>query len=342
MLHDDASWVLSLAESAQGDAKWEAPMGLGGLPQFARIAYEGLELLKNRHPDRAGTIALKFADDIAAARHTIKLFDDNQKFYDGVIADFTRIEVAHNRRFSADEDLAIVELGGRLISTSRIAAFQRTLVLDATGERAQGRGHTYNFGNEIGRLFFAVLMGFGLSEPRSCPLKPPVGPHPSPETTSRNDRYRNWFEPEFSLPVKDALTVVETHVNTALLLFAPSASDFPSALFRARFITAAHVLNALEEVQKRNPALAGRQGMSELSTLLALPQVERIRASVKLRNRCMHYGVPSHLQNLSPNRLGYGLVEATTSPRQTFGQASADILDVLQAASDLLRDWRNS
>ncbi|MEU6247889.1 hypothetical protein [Glycomyces sp. NPDC047010] len=341
MLHDDASWVYSLAGSAQGDEYWEAPMGLGGLPQFARIAHEGLELLKHRDSDRARAIALKFADDIAAARHTVKLFDDNQKFYDGVIADFVRIETLHGSRFSADDDLAIVEVDGRLISTSRIAAFQRTLVLDATGDRAQGRGHTYNFGNEIGQLVSVVLLGFGLTKPRSVPLELPEGPHPSAETTSRTDRYSGWFEPEFPLPVKDALTVVETHVNTALLLFALSASEFTSPLFRARFITAAHVLNALEEVQLRNPALAGRQGMSELSRLLTMPEAKRIRANDKLRNRCMHYGVPSYLQNLGPNRPGYGLVEATTSPRCTFDQARADVLEVLQTASDLFRDWRN-
>jgi hypothetical protein len=53
----------------------------------------------------------------------------------------------------------------------------------------------------------------------------------------------------------------------------------------------------------------------------------------------MHYGIPSHLTNLSPGWPAYGLVEATTDT--TYQTVNSQMLNTLTALSVAFRNWGN-
>jgi hypothetical protein len=148
-----------------------------------------LKLLQRIQPKLAQATTLQFGSEIASARHALKLLDDNQKYYEGVY--FARINAEHMQRFRLGCDLEVVALEGRLVSTTRIADFQRALKLklSESGSRSQGRGYTYNFASEIGSVLGAVLNAFRTGAPEVVPLCLPASGTPSVETTVRAEYY---------------------------------------------------------------------------------------------------------------------------------------------------------
>lgn len=169
-------------------------------------------------------------------------------------------------------------------------------------------------------------------------------PLPSGQAPQLQDRravsyYRERYEPEFPDALKDVLTVIESSVNTSLIVFAPSVEVFSGPVFRARLVSTIHALKALTEIVERYLGLADRPGIIAIQGVLNTPDARHLISPAlgSLRNRCMHYGIPSHLTNLSPGWPAYGLVEATTDT--TYETVNSQMLNTLTDLSVAFRNW---
>lgn len=340
MIVDDGSWLQAFALSTQADADWQGAMGLAFVPHCARIVHEGYLYITRKAPAAAHSVRLNYAREIAAARHTVKLLDDNQKLYDGVVADFERIAQAHETALPSWSDFVVVSRDQQVFTTSRVSDFQGVFTQDEIASHATGEGsRTYDWGYDMGAALPSISMALGIAWPAEVTVPLPEGRAPRPRNVTAREYYARRFEPEFPDALKDILTVIESSVNTSLVLFDPSAYVFTGPVFRARFVTTVHALRALTEILERHPDLAGRRGAAAMQAVLDAPASRFLTSDAvrHLRNRCMHYGIPPHLTNLAPNAPAYGLVESTTD--FTYNVVNTQILDTLGALSAALTAW---
>jgi hypothetical protein len=340
MIAEDGSWLQAVALSTQTDADWQGVMGLAFMPHCARIVHEGHLYLTRKSPAAAKTVRLKYALEIGAARHTVKLLDDTHKLYAGIVADFERIAEAHEATLPAWSNFVVVSRDGQVFTTSRVSDFQGAFTQKEIASRATGKGsRAYNLGYDMGAALPAITMALNIAWPADVSVPLPDGQAPQPHNVTAREYYARRFEPEFSDALIDVLTVIESSVNASLVLFAPSADSFVGPVFRARFVTTVHALRALTEILERHPELAGRNGIGGVQAVLDRPDSRYLISDAvrHLRNRCMHYGIPSHLTNLAPNAPAYGLVESTTGC--TYSAVNKQILDTLDALSAALKDW---
>jgi hypothetical protein len=337
MLRDDVNWIASLGEASRSNSDWQGIVGLVLTPHMARIVYEGMDLLRRRRPAQVTAVKLEFERELEAARHTVKLLDDTQKLYEGVIQDFEPIDDEHSEAWAPGLNYALGIRDGRIFSNSRAAQFQRSGRF--TAQAAIGDDYSNKFGYDIGRAVALILRQFGYA-PQFTPL--PIerwGIPPVPRNVDRTSYYEGRFEPEFPPALKDILCVIEGSINSCLHVFRPVQGPFGGPVFRVSYVTASHGLSSLKEVHGKYPHLAGTEGMSEVSAVLSSPEAVRILSLRKLRNRCMHYLIPPTLTGLSEQLPMYGLVEAT-SPGLTYEMVLADLIHVLSSLSDVLYNWR--
>lgn len=337
MLRDDISWIASLGSASQTDELWKGISGLALTPHMARIVHEGMNLLGRRRPAQAGAVKLKFGPQIEAARHTVKLLDDTQKLYDGVIQDFERIEKNHAQAWASGSNYALDMRDRRIFTTSRASQFQQSGQFAVA--KSISKAYSNNLGYDIGQAVTLILRQFGYT-PEFVEL--PVnqwGTPPKPTTVNRTTYYESRFEPEFPLALKDILCVIEGSVNSCLHVFKPVEGPFVGPVFRVLFVTVSHALNALDEVRGKYPHVTESAGMSGISGVLDSPEAIRIRSLRKLRNRCMHYLIPSNLTGLGQDLPMYGLVEST-SPGLSYLGVNADLQFVLSALSDAFYNWK--
>ncbi|MBB5808934.1 hypothetical protein F4560_008702 [Saccharothrix ecbatanensis] len=341
MISDDVDWLHALAAAGTRDEAWQAVLGLTALPHIARVVHESHLHLSRKHPASANSVRLRFGAEIAAARHTVKLLDDTGKLYDGVVADFTRIAEAHRATLGRFNDLAVMSRDGRLFTTSRVSDYNGALGDTPQRGQAGPHSHAYRLGLDMGESLPLILLHLGVlipMEPVDVPL--PDGEAPTERSMQAATFYRHSYEPEFPEALKDVLCVIESTVNTSLFIFSAYTQYFPGPVFRARLISTVHALRALAEIVERFPALAARPGMTAVQTLLNTPAAQYLISDAirPLRNRCMHYGVPSHLTIQDTKSPDYGLVQATTDV--TYESVVGNIDGTLNRLSEVLLDWR--
>lgn len=154
MIADDASWAQALAMGSLQNDDWQAIIGLTFLPHCARIVHESHTYLNRKSPAAARTVQLQFGAEIEAARHTVKLLDDDRKLYDGVVADFERIAGVHQSTFWSWKNLSIASRDGHVFTTSRVADFQGAVGPTGLVERSsKEESHPYRMGVRHGAGF---------------------------------------------------------------------------------------------------------------------------------------------------------------------------------------------
>jgi len=337
MLQDDVNWIASLGAASKTNELWQGITGLALTPHMARIVHEGMDLLERRRPAQVSAVKLEFRSQIEAARHTVKLLDDTQKLYDGVIQDFERIDEEHSNAWAFGRNYALGVRDGRIFSTSRSSEFQQSGRL--TVRTPVPNEYSNSLGYDIGQAVTGIIRQFGRA-PQFMAL--PVeqwGVPPTLENLDRETYYQTRFEPEFPSALKYILCVIEGSINSGLHVFKPVEGPFASPVFRVLFVTASHALSALEEVRTRYPDVARTPGFTRVIAVLDSPESVRISSLRKLRNRCMHYLVPPTLKGLGEHLPMYGLVEAT-SPGLSYETVNNDLQHVLIALSDALYNWR--
>lgn len=334
MLQEDVAWVSALVLSTIEDKASSSMMGLLVLPHMSRVAHEGSQLLAQLRPAEARAFQRRFPDEMAAARHTVKLFDDTEKGLAGVVKDFERIEGEHERMFAPERSLSIATHEGRLCASSRITSYHVTAALDDRGVRDRTRSKTYQYSVDVGVTLRELLRFFGKAVPSPRLHAVPPNAAPRLRDTDRSVYLRTRFASTLPFAVKDALLLVESAVNSALDLFAYSEDAYVMPLFRTRMLAAAHACSALQVV--RDTYEASSPGVDALLTDAA---TARLLSRRGLRNQCMHYGIPPSLTGLDASKTGLGLVEAIDRS-DTFDAVAREVNDVLQRLSDVLAEWR--
>jgi hypothetical protein len=337
MFRDDVSWWTSLVFSAD-KTDWEAAVGLAIATQVARVLHEGLGQLRRVDPEKATSLSATWDDDIATARHTVKLLDDNKKTVDSVLAEFAAISTRHSDAFGGLGDFAYMESDGRMFATTRLMSYQALADLDEKGTPRE-RNRSYRFSETMGHRTVLLQRGFGMGDPLIRAVSLPKLPAPSARTTSTKEFAATSYDDTIAEEAKDVAMVIECSVNAALHVFEPTAPAFASSLFRVRFVAATHALSALEQLLARFPSDDSAIRHS-LQRVIHSPASTHIKGLRQLRNRSMHYGIPPALNGLQVRRPAYGLVEATTGGAQTFLEVDASTQAVLRDLSDVLRDWR--
>jgi hypothetical protein len=337
MIRDDVSWWTSLVFSAS-KSDWESAVGLAIGTHVARVLHEGVGQLRRVNPERAASLTGTWDNDIATARHTVKLLDDNKKTVDSVLAEFAAISTRHSEAFRDLGDFAYIESDGRMLATTRLLSYQALADLGENGTPRE-EDRSYRLSETMGQRTVTLQRGFGIGDPAIHSVGLPKLTAPSVRTTTTSDFAATSYDDTIPEEAKDVAMVIECSVNAALHVFEPTAVAFASSLFRVRFVAATHALSALEQLLARFPSddLAVR---CSLNAVVCSPASVRVRSLRPLRNRSMHYGIPSTLKGLHIRRPAYGLVEATTDGKQTFPEVEASTSAVLQNMSEALRDWR--
>lgn len=340
MLRDDVSWWTSLVTSAVG-TDWEPTVGLSILPQAARVLHEGLDQLKRVDPEAVDLVTVGWDVDIATARHTVKLLDDDKESVDSVLDQFASIAGEHTAAFSSLNDFALLESDGHALASTRLASYQAAANLNDRWT-ADEDSRAYNLGQTMGQRTVELQRAFGMGDPviRQVTLPTVAVPRLVDTTAVLFDAtsYGDFGTPS----VKDLLLMVECSVNAALWVFAPTATTHRSSLFRVRFVVATHALSALTQILERFDADAGATGQQQVQAVLQSEQAAQVLQMRALRNRSMHYGVPKTLTGLSASKPAYGLVEATTSGAAKYAEVEADVVELLAKLSDALRAWRHA
>jgi hypothetical protein len=171
MIADDVAWVYSTSVASQSEPDWNSAWGLTHLSQFARINHEAFTYLERRSPMSAGAIKRQFAAEVAAARHASKLLDDNQKYLDGVVAEFRSIAERQKAYFpTSAREVAVLHYQNRLVSTSRVADYHGVFRPEEGGP-----DYTYDLAKEMGSVMVEVLTALGQPGPEPVSVDLPPG-----------------------------------------------------------------------------------------------------------------------------------------------------------------------
>jgi hypothetical protein len=338
MLSDDVSLVTSLVLSL-GETPWAEAAGLALAPQFARILYEGHDYIRR---SRAGDVVAGsdgWARDIAVARHTVKLLDDNKKTLDSVEDEFRGIGRRHTSAFGDDNDYAVYETDGHAVATARLTVYQSLARLEGDSNDPS-INYAYEFSRNMGAgvIKLQALAGRPKVAFHSLPL--PASGRPQMLRTSQRSLLDRSYDQALPEGAEDVALFVECQVNAALLVFAPAERVLRGSLFRVRFVTASHAVSALSQLLAKYPPSANSSAQRLVESVVASQNACVVRDLRKLRNRCMHYGVPSLYTDLHVHKPGYGLVEAVTGGEYAFAEMETMTVDLLTEVSDALRAWR--
>lgn len=328
MFADDVDWVYSIATAAQESEAGPA-LGVAHLSTFARVTYEGLELLRRQRPTDAIAIELKHRQTVAAARHSVKLLDDTAKTLPSALEELEGIQADHQDHFK-NSLLSVITFNGRLISSSRVSSYQTTWPLAETvtvaGKAAPHYDLTYEMGATVARI--AAIFGH---VPQSTELPAIRSMRPKLDDVESFHFAAMHYGEGLSVAEADLLSLVEAAINSALFSLEPAAGAFPNSVFRARFVALTHACNTIVQLlERRSSALKNGK---QLAQLVESQQTEMLMSLRTLRNRCMHYGAPTALSGLSYEAPGYGLVEST-SPGYGFVQVERALVATLNQASD--------
>lgn len=334
MLADDIDCAYSLAESSR-EAQAGPALGLASLTYFARVTYEGLQLLRRQRPSDAKSFELQFADTIAAGRHAVKILDDSHKTLPSILQELEHIQADHAAYFG-NSLMSVVSIDGHLITSSRTFSYQTSWkITDALGGKAGDRPH-YDLSFEMGRTLGRLSSIFG-HVPTPSPLPSLAALHAVVEDRRSSAFIARRYGENVTVAQGDLLMMAEAAVNTALFALEPARGQFISPVFRARFVALTHALNSIR-------ALLDGPGWTlhnadELAGAARSEQTEWLLSLRALRNRCMHYGVPGTVTGLAPDLPAYGLVEATV-PGFGFEEVERAVVATLRRVSAALTEAR--
>jgi hypothetical protein len=291
---------------------------------------------------------LDHADAIAKARHAAKLFDDDLRPYNVLLAHMdaylrqARSEFLGNtpykwaRRFEGDLGMY----------------WRKRRVLGITPTVSYRMGEPPGTSSDdLAAKVLAVARTYGralavLAESAGQPYAPnaaisfqDVGYLSSRDR--RSDKYLSGrFDPSYPESLKLVLLHVEGELNTLREVFPATASGHEEAVFRATVVGAFHGVSALEHAEKNRPAPPS-QHADRMRELLCSPERQRLFSAHGrlVRNRCMHYEIKSKLTGpLHPALPMNGIIEALRDGRP-HADYLADLTAVLTETSDLLHGW---
>lgn len=329
MIRDDVDWLHSIARSVN-KTDWEGPLGIVLAPQMARVVHESFEYLLRRRPAVAKSLERQMIPEIAAARHTIKLVDDNQRSIDDILEAFRDIADKHSTYFGRGFDLALFTWQGRPILTSRSAEYQTVASVEAPS--------VYGTGVEMGQSMARLLEhGLGVSVPPWKKMN-----LPDPDQLALTDEIASTYYPaaysrSISVAEKDLLLTVESSLNAFALIERMTGQDFVGPVFRGRLLAVVHAVSSIQTVVSRHSQDSSAVHPDVHEALVDKDLVWFVGQRL-LRNRSMHYGIQPALTGIGSNRPMYGIVEAICN--ESFPDVQARLGRVSALCANALAVWR--
>jgi hypothetical protein len=319
-------------------------------PHLARIVHEAVRYLARVYPELAAHLTLEYRVQIEAARHSVKLFDDNQRGFDGVTewfesenANAQRDAFIGNARWRwlrrFETDMGQYYLDDSLVMTNHVATYHIALPLAALADKGLQRDFSSGASFNLGQVLGTLADGLGGQDRSSTLSISSLGNLRTRDV--RTEHYlRRRFDPAFSGGVKLALTAMQCSLNSITKVLALTELGHEAAMFRVRLVTLSHVLSALDEVRTRFGHVVNRESTAHLDALLGGPVAQMVRARPcrALRNVSVHYGVDPSWSGLDPRLPMCGLVEALV-PQCWFEQLRSDLRELTVRAATTLNAW---
>jgi hypothetical protein len=149
--------------------------------------------------------------------------------------------------------------------------------------------------------------------------------------------YPTVYSPWLSEAEKDLLMIADSSLNVFALCEEFADGAFAGPIFRGWFVALVHAVSTINSVLARHndPSTVVPTAVSEALIDNDLLWLSDQRA---LRNRAMHYGVPSGLSGVTGTLPMYGLVEATC--HEPFHDVKTRLRDASLRLSNALSVWR--
>jgi hypothetical protein len=329
MIRDDVDWLYSMARSVSR-SEWEGPFGIALAPQMARVVHESFDYVMRRRPAVAKPLERQLVHEIAAARHTIKLVDDSQRSVEEVLEAFSGIADKHSAYFKGGFDLAIFTWKGQPIVTSRSAEYQTLARVDADSPH----GTSVVMGQSMVRV---LEQGLGMTVP---PWKRMMLPHINELAQVDEDAktfYPSVYSSSLSAPEKDLLLTAESSLNALALVDVMAAQTFAGPVFRAQLLALVHAVSSITAIVSRHSEGSTRVPQ-DVRQALADEGLVWLVGQRSLRNRAMHYGIPSTFTGIASDLPMYGIVESICD--EPFSVVKARLSKALALVAEALAGWR--
>lgn len=133
MLVEDCQWAADVALSMRTlEVENSGLVPLLLTAHWSRIAYEGRAMFQSSNrrlsrPDVVQKMGTKFSSQLARARHSVKLFDDTERGYEGILTDIREFLNAHRQKFvestpllvrGLTTDLGLFRLGDQVVGST--------------------------------------------------------------------------------------------------------------------------------------------------------------------------------------------------------------------------------
>jgi hypothetical protein len=314
--------------------------------------HESHKTLKRIEPQLAASLELENSPIIERARHTVKLFDDNNMKLSGVSERFSERIIPDHRRYFIGKiwfpparifgkDLGLYYLGDRIISTSHVTSFYLGISAESFEDM-----------DLLGRLMHSVAVDQGKYVAALTDAWPWQGPSPMGAFASAEIRsldvksheyYARAFSGQFDPGVTAALTALQSSMNfLTWVLAADTSSASHATTTKLKFITLYHALSSLKKLRTESGTAFTAESGRLLDTILdhetsGIIMNDDARG---FRNTLMHYGLDSRLDvaRLSLDLPLCGLVEAYY-PNHNFSQLSRAVNEHTERVAGLLNEW---
>lgn len=347
LIAEDADWATDIALAIKALPRDQVGvLAFCLVPDWCRIVHESLTYL---HP-RAPTLPLQLdhVHHIAACRHSVKLFDDSGRSAADLVDWFERVATSHRSAFQDlvrwrwvrifASDLGVARMDGHLIMTTHVAPYRAGLQPDAIRDSAATGQAMFDMAHEAGAVLGDLVRAL-------CSRTPVRQLDLSRLPAIVNVDYKGHqyfgkrFDPTIRLGLKEVLTAIEASANIAGTVLAATSSDHEAAVFRARLITAAHVISTLRQLRDNFFSTGNALRIEPMHDLLSGEHVDLIASPEvrRLRNVSMHYGIdPGTI--IDTSRPMWGLIESLV-PGQDLASLSQTVSHVLRQVADCLSSW---
>lgn len=348
MIGEDSLWATDVILSANrhsGDLA--SSVGLSLFPHWARIVYESHRYFGTHSASLGSPPSISNASQIARARHSVKLFDDTSRGFQGLVAWFDKYLIpAHEGAFKGrarwkplsrfENDLGLFFQGGNLVTTTHIATYEAGIdpsLMSDPGAVVEAFGGT---ALSIGRVLGAIVNGLCQQPPT------PTLDLQSVEASRRRDcvadeYFARRYDSHLPRGVKCALNVIECNSHVAGVLIAPTELGHEGAVFRLRLITLRHALRGLKQIVSQYGGMQRYSGMSSVVSLLSEPTAALLasRGAGRLRNIAMHYSFDASVSSTGSMS---SLVDHFL-PSTSYPALQQDLRQLALRTGRILREW---
>jgi hypothetical protein len=338
LFYADVDWVVRLSVFAEREPGWSGVLGISLSGQMARVTHEGLALLKKHDPVAAKGVEVRYAADIAYARHSVKLADNNASSMIEMQRDFEKV-LAQHAQFFPGGNLAVFTKDNRVYGSTFSAAYERIASLPGEQWSSGSGSREYLIARDMGAVMGGVYNALGgeLALPRLSAQAAPKAPR---EEVAQADDFLLYRFSGVGRGMAALLLTVEGAVNSALMLFAMFEANDPVAVFRTQWVVATHALSSLGHIRSELEGAESSVIARRMDKIFLADWCQTLLDNRKLRNHCMHYGIAPQVEDLALDKRAFGLIEASST--LTDAEARLVVVEALAHLSDFLRTWSES